>query len=378
MSEKRKKFEVYVFLSTFSRNLIEVFIPVLLYEFGYSLREVILYFFITNFGSLIFAYPLVWLSKKFDNKLLTVIGIISFVILQIMLSNITYSMTYLVTIGLLFAMYRRGYWIARRFYNLKVIEKEKIASTFSVISIINHLGVIMASYMGALMLDFLDVKLVTAISIILFIVSLIPLARIDFKEDKYNEKIQLLKTMKQIPKTDLYLLGSYELSYIVKFLFSLYIFIYIKDTYSTVGIYNLITNLSVLGFTYFYGKKIDNKKNFLTASIILVVITYIIKANTTYIALVVISFIEGIVTKMQEISISKEFYSLSKKFEYSSYNLVYEMMQNSFRSLVLLIFYITNIHLKLMIYITLFFILIGAFMKFKYIDKEDYKLKTDE
>ena len=81
---------------------------------------------------------------------------------------------------------------------------------------------------------------------------------------------------------------------------------------------------------------------------------------------------------MQDISISKEFYALSKKFEYSSYNLVYEMMQNSFRSLVLLIFYITNVHLKLMIYITLFFMLIGAFMKFKSVDKEDYKLKTDE
>ena len=48
MKSNRKKFELYVFLSTFSRNLIEVFIPVILYEFGFELRQVIFYFFISN------------------------------------------------------------------------------------------------------------------------------------------------------------------------------------------------------------------------------------------------------------------------------------------------------------------------------------------
>ena len=57
--------------------------------------------------------------KKFDNKLLSLIGIVSYVFLQILLNKITYSYIYIGILSFLYALYRRGYWIARRFYNLK-------------------------------------------------------------------------------------------------------------------------------------------------------------------------------------------------------------------------------------------------------------------
>ncbi len=370
----RKKFELYVFLSTFSRNLIEVFIPVILYKFGYELKEVILYFLISNVFSLILSYPLVLFSKKFNNKILTFIGIVAFVSLQILLANIRYSIYYIVIIAFLYALYRRGYWISRRYYNLNVMTKEKIGTTFSIISIVNNLGVILASYAGAIMLDYLNVITVTIISIIIFLLSIVPLTYMYFKHEKDEVKLEVFKTIKEIPLRNLYLFGSYELLNVVKCLFSLYIFIYVKNTYSTVGLFNLITNLSVLGFSYIYGKKIDEKQNLLKLSIVLVVITYLFKANTTYIALAIVSFLEGIFTKMHEISISKEFYTLSKKFEYNNYNLVYEIVQNSFRAISLLVIYILNIDLKIAIYWLLFIMLLGAFMKFKYIEKSDYKV----
>lgn len=370
----RKKFELYVFLSTFSRNLIEVFIPVILYKFGYELKEVILYFLISNVFSLILSYPLVLFSKKFNNKILTFIGIVAFVSLQILLANIRYSIYYIVIIAFLYALYRRGYWISRRYYNLNVMTKEKIGTTFSIISIVNNLGVILASYAGAIMLDYLNVITVTIISIIIFLLSIVPLTYMNFKHEKDEVKLEVFKTIKEIPLRNLYLFGSYELLNVVKCLFSLYIFIYVKNTYSTVGLFNLITNLSVLGFSYIYGKKIDEKQNLLKLSIVLVVITYLFKANTTYIALAIVSFLEGIFTKMHEISISKEFYTLSKKFEYNNYNLVYEIVQNSFRAISLLVIYILNIDLKNAIYWLLFIMLLGAFMKFKYIEKSDYKV----
>ena len=370
----RKKFELYVFLSTFSRNLIEVFIPVILYKFGYELKEVILYFLISNVFSLILSYPLVLFSKKFNNKILTFIGIVAFVSLQILLANIRYSIYYIVIIAFLYALYRRGYWISRRYYNLNVMTKEKIGTTFSIISIVNNLGVILASYAGAIMLDYLNVITVTIISIIIFLLSIVPLTYMNFKHEKDEIKLEVFKTIKEIPLRNLYLFGSYELLNVVKCLFSLYIFIYVKNTYSTVGLFNLITNLSVLGFSYIYGKKIDEKQNLLKLSIVLVVITYLFKANTTYIALAIVSFLEGIFTKMHEISISKEFYTLSKKFEYNNYNLVYEIVQNSFRAISLLVIYILNIDLKNAIYWLLFIMLLGAFMKFKYIEKSDYKV----
>ena len=373
MTGNRKKFELYVFLSTFSRNLIEVFIPVILYKYGYELKKVVLYFLLTNAFSLVLSYPLIKLSKKFNNKILTLIGIVSFVIVQIMLAYIVNSIWYIISLAFIYAMYRRGYWISRRYYNLNVMEKEKIGTTFSIISIVNNLGVILASYIGAVMLDYLDVIAVTIISIVIFLFSIIPLLFMKFKHEKDEIRFEVVKTLKEIPFRNLYLFGSYELLNVVKFMFALYIFIYVKDTYTTVGFFTLITNLSVLVFSYLYGKKIDESKNLLKLSIVLVVLTYILKANSTYIVLAIVSFLEGIFTKMHEISISKEFYALSKKFEYNNYNLVYELIQNGFRTFSLLVIYLLNIDLKISIYWLLLIMFLGAFMNFKQIDKRDYK-----
>ena len=373
MTGNRKKFELYVFLSTFSRNLIEVFIPVILYKYGYELKEVVLYFLLTNSFSLVLSYPLIKLSKKINNKILTLIGIVSFVIVQIMLAYIVNSIWYIISLAFIYAMYRRGYWISRRYYNLNVMEKEKIGTTFSIISIVNNLGVILASYIGAVMLDYLDVIAVTIISIVIFLFSIIPLLFMKFKHEKDEIRFEVVKTLKEIPFRNLYLFGSYELLNVVKFMFALYIFIYVKDTYTTVGFFTLITNLSVLVFSYLYGKKIDESKNLLKLSIVLVVLTYILKANSTYIVLAIVSFLEGIFTKMHEISISKEFYALSKKFEYNNYNLVYELIQNGFRTFSLLVIYLLNIDLKISIYWLLLIMFLGAFMNFKQIDKRDYK-----
>ena len=150
-------------------------------------------------------------------------------------------------------------------------------------------------------------------------------------------------------------------------------FIYVKDNYQTVGLLNLFTNLSTILFSYLYGKKINKEKNFLGLSIFFVFVVYVLKLNFSSYLLLLISFLEGIVTKMYEISSQKEFYSLSKKFEYQSYNCVYEITQNLFRTIMVgfLFFFIDD--LKVMILMVLLVILSWIFIKFKKISINDYK-----
>ena len=365
MNSNQKKFGVYVFLSTFSRNLIEVFIPVILYKNGFSIKEVLIYYLMANVVSLIISYPFIYFSKKFNNKILSIIGIISFVALQISLNAITKNILYLFIIALLFAIYRRGYWIARRYYNLKVIKKENISTTYSIISITNQVGVMVSAYFGSILLDIISLKLLTITAIMLFLISIIPLYLLKFKHENTDEKLDFSETIKKIPKSDIYLFGSYELLNVVKFLIPLYIFIYVKNTYQTIGIVNLITNLALIIFTYLFGRRLDNSKNnYLRLSIILVVAIYILKVNTLGLMLFIVSFIEGIFVKMYELSINTQFFTLSKKIEYNNYNLVYEIVQNSFRSLEVFILLLSNFDLKTMIYITLGFIAFGAFLNF--------------
>ena len=376
MNNNQKKFGIYVFLSTFSRNLIEVFIPVILYKNGYDLKNVLLYYFLANMFSFLLSYPCVAFSKRYSNKILSIIGIVAFLILQILLNHIIFNIWYLIIVAFAYALYRRGYWISRRFYNLKVLKKDKISTTYSIISIINQIGVIISAYCGSVILDFVGIRILTIIAIALFLVSIIPLYKINFKHENNNEKLDLINNIKRIPKSNLYLFGSYELLNVVKFLFPLYIYIYVKNTYQTIGIVNLTTNLALIVFTYLYGKELDKtKNNFLKLSIIFTVAVYIFKANSIGYILLAISFLEGIATKMYELSISKEFYTLSKKFEYYNYNLIYEIIQNAFRTLAVMILLIFDLNLKTMIYTTLLFVFIGIFFKFKQLDVENFKFE---
>jgi hypothetical protein len=99
------------------------------------------------------------------------------------------------------------------------------------------------------------------------------------------------------------------------------------------------------------------------------------KANVVSIALVVVSLLEGIAIKMYEISMNKELYSLSKKFEYNNYNLMYEILCKLFRSIVLIISYFFINDLKVMIYVSVGFILLGLFVNVKQIKKKDFEFK---
>lgn len=374
MDTNQKNFNLYVFFSTFARNLVELYIPILFYKAGYNLHSIMIYFLLIHLISLFLDYPCIGLSKKFDNRVLSIVGVIAFCILQILLNINMKGILYIVLVAFVYALYRRGYWIARRYYNLKVIHKEDISKSYSIISIINQIGVIVSSYIGALFLDYFSLKLLTVISIVLFLFSVIFLYKLKFTHEKNDVKLDLVKTLKKIPTQDIFLFGTYELTTVVKLIFPLFLFLYVKDTFQTVGLLTLFTNLATILFAYFYGKKVNGKKNFLTLSLVLVVLVFFMKCNVTGILLVVVSFLEGIVGKMHEISMSKEFYSLSKKFEYYNYNLAYEVIQNVSRTIMTLILLLCFNDLKLMIYATLAVMITGVFVKFKKARGRDFDI----
>lgn len=366
MDNNQKKFNLYVFLSTFARNLIEIFIPIILYKSGFSLKQVIFYYFILNTFSAIITIFCVKFANKSGYRKLSIIGIISFIILQILLNNIKINILYLILTAIFYSTYRRCYWISRKFFSLKIIKKDNISKTYSFIIVCNQIAEIVGSYIGALLLDFIDIKVLTLISVILFLSSLIPLKKLDIQKSKNPVKIDLVKTIKKIPFEDIYIFCSYELLNATMFLFPLYLYIYVKNNYSVVGLLALITNTATIIFALIYGKKVNKKKNYLSTSIFLRSIVYILKLNVTSLFLIVVSFIEGIVIKMNQISLNKEFFQLSKNYEYENYNLVYNFLETAFRAIIVLFLLLFINDLKVMIYITIFIFASSGFVKFKY------------
>ena len=88
MEKNRKMFNRYVFLSTFARNLIELFIGTILFKAGFDLNNIIFYFLFVNIFSFILAFPCIYIAKRHSNKILTVIGIIAFILVQIVLNYV--------------------------------------------------------------------------------------------------------------------------------------------------------------------------------------------------------------------------------------------------------------------------------------------------
>ena len=376
MKNKQTKFNTYIFLSTFARTLIETFIPVILFKNGFNLKEVIFYFFLYNIIEFFLSFILVKSAIKRSNRFIRIIGLLVFILVQVLLNMVNNSVFYLFLLALFFAIYRTGYWISRRYYNLKIIKKEHISKDYSIITIFNQLGKVFAGYIGSLFLDYIGTTTLTFIAIILYAISIIPLYYInDKKRPSKNIKLNLLRTLKKLGFSNIYLIGIYEVINVANFLFALYLFIYVKQTFQTVGLFNLITNLSVIAFALIYGKHIDGEKNYLKLSVLLVAIVYLFKVNVVGGYLVLICLFEGIALKMYEISLNKEVYSLSKKFEYNNYNLVYEIVCKSSRFIVL--FIALFIHdLKVMIYVSIGFLLISLFVNVKTIKKEDFSYQN--
>ena len=367
MDHKNSKlFNSYVFLTTFSRNLLEVFIGTILYKIGFTIHQVIFYYVLVNLFSLIIAPLCTHMSKRYSNKLLSVIGVLAFLFLQITLNRINTHIYYLYIVAFFFALYRRAYWIARRYYTMQIIDdKKNIASKYSVISIINQLGVIVSAYVGSLLLQFVSIKAITIISFVLLGISLIILYQLKFEYERNNFKINLIETMKCTPKSSMLNIACYEMQNVVKFLFPLFIILYVKNTYTAVGIINLIANIASLIFTYIYGKLINNKKNFLKFSILLFIIIKVLEINSYGIILMILSFAEGFAARMYEQSFHKEHFKLSKNFEYCNYNFMYEIIQDTARLLMITFLYLFIKDVRVMLYICLGFISLGLIFNFR-------------
>lgn len=367
IDKNQKRYDLFVFFSTFARQLIELFIPIILFKAWFTIKDIVLYYFCISLFSFILAPIVIKLAKKVKYNSILLFWIISFILLQLIIAHISISEWYLILVAFLFACYRRCYRITRRLYNLKVIHNTNIWISYTFISIINQLAYMVAAYVGAILLDFVNIETLTCISILLFIASIYPISKIKApKKEKSDIKLDLIWTLKKIPNVDKYIFGSYELLNFVRFLIPLYLFIYVSDTYQIVWILQVFTWLATILFSYIYGKKINKKNvNFLNLSIFLIVLIYVIKINVTWIFLAIVAFLEWFISKMNEISVGKEFIKLSKQFDYENYNYAYEQIQNIFRLIVSAIMLLFMSDLKIMIYFILLVMAVAIPLKFK-------------
>ena len=358
---EQTKFNIFSFVSTFARSLIEIFISLYLFKNGYSIKQVLVFYFFVNLFAIPLSYLFVKIGEKTKYIYVMIIGLIAFVLVQILLRNIVYSNFYLMFIALIYSIYRRGYWVARRFYITTVMPTKKTSGLFSIILVLSQIASILAGYVGSVIFSKDNIALLTIISSVLLFLSIIPLFNIKYVNT--TKKIDLKSNLRKYNKSNYLIFSVYELNNLLTFIFPLYTAIYIENSYSLAGNLNAITNIAIIIFIIFYGKLLDKNKNYVVISTMLVLLCSIFKLSITNYFVLLVYFVEGIVNKMQNQSINKIYFENRADMDLTHYNLIYQVVECSVRAIATIpLLFISDIKLMIIVVMFIIFLMLIAYI----------------
>lgn len=361
---KLKRYNIFIALSSFSKSMIEVFIPLLMYEANISFK-MILVFLLIKFLFVALLIPLSsCIGKKINFKNLIILSNIIFIIMNFYLSKISFKISEMLIFTFLYSSYLIFYWIGRHIYAMSIIEEKKTTEFVSSFTIFSLIGALPGAYAGALILKHFGFTVLNIILLVISIVSVLPLSKI--KEKASKEKIEIKSIMKKYPLKNYLFLFLEQFKQINIALFPLYLYLAISRKFEYIGVVGVITNISSIIYVYLLAKKMDkNKKDYLGIMCLLLSVLWLFKLNIESSKIMIfIIFLEGIFVFGLETIILRNIYSYGKEYKVLSYNLFIEVIKNIFRVVILFIFIIFDFKLKLILYVGLIMLFISSFIKF--------------
>lgn len=359
-----KKFNIFVIITSFAKLLVELFIPLILYDKGFSIREIIL-FHVLKYLFCTISIPIIYkIGNIFSYTKLMLTSSIFFSATYIYLNFLNKTVISLIILSIIFAIYLMLYWIGRHTYALSIIEDKKITDNVSLYSIFTIIGGIPATYIGAKILNNFGFVSLTIIVFILMIISIIPLIKI--KENIKSKKSKISKIIKTFPLRNYMFTIFDQFRYIANLIFPIYIYLYIKKEFDYLGIVNIICGIGSIIYIYFLSKKMDkNKKDYLKLSIIFLGIIYILKLSIENSKLfLIITFFEGIFKSALDVITQRNTYAYGKNYSTKEYVVFIEFLNNLTRAIIFLIFYILNLSLRLLLIVCIIFLCITVLIKY--------------
>lgn len=359
-----KKYNIFIFITSFAKLLVEIFIPLILYNMSFTIKEIILFLILKYSFCLLFIPVGYFIGKKYSVSTLMILSSIIFSITYIYLSQINKNLTSLIILSILYSSYLMFYWLGRHTYGLSIIEDKKTTDNVSLYNIFTILGGLFSPFIGSYIIEKTNTLTLSTIVLVLMIISIIPLTKI--KKIKLNSNTQIKHIIKSFPKTNYIFNTLDQLRYILYTVLPLWIYINIKSKYSYIGILNIITGLGSIIYIYLLSKKMDkNKKDYLSLSLLIMGIIYLLKITiTSNLAYLIITLFEGITKSSLDTITLRNTYVYQKNYCITSYIIFTEIINNIARTLFLIIFYIFNVPLKTMLLICILGIFLNVFVKY--------------
>lgn len=359
--KKLTLYNIFLFLSNISRNIVEIFSFVYLYQKGYKIKNILLFYSIYYLVGVFISYITVYLTKYIKRKVLLIISGLLYGVSFYYLSVMSMTNYNLVILSVILSTSSFIYHTIRHYYAMNLVDKvedKKIAS----ILISAYLPIIFSSILGSYIVDKYSILVSSIIVIILSVISIIPL--IFIKDDITNNKIEYSKINSN--KLVFFILEQFKVIFLL--LEPIYLYLYVKKSLNYVGTFNILIGISSIIYLYYIAHRININKYFKYINIVFCLVL-LLKLNITnkYILLVV-ALLEGLGIKSFELTSNKNIYNIGNS-NINGYLITCELIFCFLRSIICLIFYLFIDNVKVMLYISLVPIFLISFVKLTDIKK---------
>ena len=359
--KKLTLYNIFLFLSNISRNIVEIFSFVYLYQKGYKIKNILLFYSIYYLVGVFISYITVYLTKCIRRKVLLIISGLLYGVSFYYLSVMSMTNYNLVILSIILSTSSFIYHTIRHYYAMNLVDKvedKKIAS----ILISAYLPIIFSSILGSYIVDKYSILVSSIIVIILSVISIIPL--IFIKDDITNNKIEYSKINSN--KLVFFILEQFKVIFLL--LEPIYLYLYVKKSLNYVGTFNILICISSIIYLYYIAHRININKYFKYINIIFCLVL-LLKLNITnkYILLVV-ALLEGLGIKSFELTSNKNIYNIENS-NINGYLITCELIFCFLRSIICLMFYLFIDNVKVMLYISLVPIFLISFVKLADIKK---------
>ena len=359
--KKLTLYNIFLFLSNISRNIVEIFSFVYLYQKGYKIKNILLFYSIYYLVGVFISYITVYLTKYIKRKVLLIISGLLYGIAFYYLSVMRTTNYNLVILSIVLSTSSFIYHTIRHYYAMNLVDKvedKKIAS----ILISAYLPIIFSSILGSYIVDKYSILVSSIIVIILSIISIIPL--IFIKDDITNNKIEYSKINSN--KLVFFILEQFKVIFLL--LEPIYLYLYVKKSLNYVGAFNILICISSIIYLYYIAHRINISKYFKYINIIFcLVLLFKLNVTNKYILLIV-ALLEGLGIKSFELTSNKNIYNIENS-NINGYLITCELIFCFLRSIICLMFYLFIDNVKVMLYISLVPIFLISFVKLTDIKK---------
>lgn len=345
----KKIYNFFLFMSTLTRSLVEVFSVILLYNRGYNINDILIFLLVMYLMGILVNY----LSLVINYKIILIVSILLYGFSYLYLSIMKNNFIGLIIFAIMLSISSYSYHAIRHYLALKLTNYNK-ENKINIILVITYIATILSNILGIILIERLSILLVSIVILFLSFISVIPILKL--KSIKRN-KIDLKGV--NISK-DKFIYSSLEqFKVILMELQPLYVFLYVKNSVSYVGIFNIIINIASLLVMLFISNRVSNKY-FRYINIVLGVVI-VLKINIkNSIILLGIAFFEGIGIKLYEKFSLDNLYDLDKN-DINSYLIVEEIIFFVSKSLIMLMFILFIPYLKYIIYICVVGLVVSGF-----------------